>query len=90
MASSSEIRKLFKAFSDNPAFLESVRAAKTPAEKHQIIRAAGHSPATSDEIQAELAKCLHPQGSGTAPSAADAEFVGTVAHLAAANSSDDV
>ena len=51
MASSSEIRKLFKAYSDNPAFHAKVRDAKTPKEKHEIIRQAGHVPVTSDEMQ---------------------------------------
>jgi hypothetical protein len=79
MASSSEIRSLFKAFSDNPAFHAQVRDAKTPKEKHQIIRQAGHVPVSSDELQAELKNSLPPV------SPEDKEFVGNVVHLAAAD-----
>ena len=81
MASSSEIRKLFKAYSDNPAFHAQVRDAKTPAEKHAIIRKAGHVPVTSEEMQAELLKSI--PGAATSPE--DKEFVGHIMHLAAAD-----
>ena len=82
MASSSEIRKLFKAFSDNPALHAQVRDAKTPAEKHAIIRAAGHVPVNDEELHAELAKSLQ---SGTAASPEDTEFAQHVMRLAAAD-----
>lgn len=85
MASSSDIRKLFKAFSENPVFHADVRAAKTPAEKHEIIRKAGHAPVTQDELHAEIAKSIQ---SGAAATPEDKEFVGTVLHLASADSSD--
>jgi hypothetical protein len=85
MASSSDIRKLFKAFSENPAFHAEVRAAKTPAEKHEIIRKAGHTPVKQSELHAEVAKSIQP---GAAATPEDAEFVGAVLHLAAADSSD--
>jgi hypothetical protein len=84
MASSSEIRKLFKAFSDDPAFHAEVRACKTPAEKNEVLRKAGYSPLTGDELKAELVKCLQP-APGTAPSPEDSEFVENVMHLAAAS-----
>ncbi len=87
MASSSDIRKLFKAFSDNPAFHAEVRAADTPAEKHEIIRNAGHTPVTQEELHAELAKTLQSTTSGAA-TPDDHEFVGSVLHLASATSSD--
>ncbi len=89
MASSNEIRKLFKAFSDDPAFHASVRSAKSPAEKHEIIRKAGHTPVTDEELQAEVAKALHPQTQGATPTPEDSEFVGSVMHLASAASSDN-
>ena len=82
MASSSDIRKLFKAYSDDPAFHAQVRDAKTPAEKHAIIRKAGHIPVTSEEMQAELAKSLQ---SGASASPDDKEFVQHVVGLAAAD-----
>jgi hypothetical protein len=88
MASSSDIRKLFKAFSDNPAFHAEVRAAKDPAQKHAIIRKAGYTPVTQDELHSELAKTLQSSASGAAPD--DQEFVGHVLHLAAASSSEAV
>jgi len=81
MASSSDIRKLYKAFSDSPAFHAQVRDAKTPQEKHQIIRNAGHVPVKGAEVQAELAKALPP----TTPE--DQEFVGHVVNLASADGS---
>ena len=84
MATSSDIRKLFKAFKDDPAFHAEVHAAKTPAEKHAIVRKAGHTPVTDKEVQAELAKALQ---SGTAATPEDQEFVGHVVHLAAADMS---
>jgi hypothetical protein len=86
MASSSDIRKLFKAFCDDPALHDAVRACKTPAEKHDLLRKAGYTPVTGDELKAELAKSLQPVAAGTAPSPEDAEFVGNVMHLAAADS----
>ena len=82
MASSSEIRKLFKAYSDDPAFHAQVRDAKTPAEKHAIIRKAGHVPVTADEMRAELAKSLQP---GAAASPEDTQFAHHVMSLAAAD-----
>lgn len=82
MASSSDIRKLFKAYSDNPAFHAQVRDAKTPKEKHEIIRKAGHVPVTSAEMQAELLKTLQ---AGTAAAPEDKEFVGHIMHLASAD-----
>jgi len=82
MASSSEIRKLFKAFSDNPAFHAQVRDANTPQEKHQIIRNAGHVPVKGEELQAELAKSLQ---SGAPATPEDQEFVGHVVNLASAD-----
>ncbi len=88
MASSSDIRKLFKAFSDDPAFHAAVHAAKTPAEKHEIIRKAGHTPVSQQELRAEVAKCLQPSTAGTAPTTEDHAFVGTVLNLAAADATD--
>ncbi len=82
MASSTEIRKLFKAFSDNPELHAKVRAAKNPAEKHEILKNAGHTPVTHQELQTELSKAM---GTGSAD---DKEFVGNVLHLAAAASTD--
>ena len=82
MASSSDIRKLFKAYSDDPAFHAQVRDAKTPAEKHEIIRKAGHVPVTSDEMKAELAKSLQ---SGASASPEDTQFAQHVMSLAAAD-----
>jgi len=84
MASSNEIRKLFKAFSDDPAFHAAVRACKTPAEKHEVLRKAGFTPATGDEVKAELAKSLHP-APGTTPSQEDHEFLENVLHSASAS-----
>ncbi len=80
MATSSDIRKLFKAFHQSPDLHAQVRAANTPAEKHAIIRNAGHTPVTDQEVQAELAKALPPA------TPEDQEFVGHVMHLAAADS----
>ena len=79
MATPSDVRNLFKAYHDNPDFHAEVRAAKTPAEKHAIIRKAGYVPVTGTELQAELGKAL--------PSATpdDQEFVGHVVTLAAAD-----
>ena len=84
MASSSDIRKLFKAFSDNPAFHTQVRDAKTPKEKHEIIRKAGHVPVKGEELQAELAKSLQ---AGAPATPEDKEFVGHVVNLASADGS---
>jgi len=84
MASSSDIRNLFKAFSDNPAFHAQVRDAKSPAEKHQIIRNAGHVPVKGEELQAELAKSLQ---AGAPATPEDQEFVGHVVNLASADGS---
>lgn len=85
MASSSDIRKLFKAMSDNPDLHNQVRSAKTPAEKHDVIRGAGHVPVTQDELQAELTKTLQ---SGAPATPEDQAFVGHVMSLAAADSID--
>jgi len=81
--SSAEIRALFKAYSDNPALHAAVRACKSPAEKHAVIRKAGLTPATDVQIKAELAKCLL----GEAASPDDEEFLDVFIHLAAADSS---
>ena len=85
MASSSDIRKLVKAFSDDPAFHAAVNAAKTVAEKHDIIKKAGHTPATRAEIHAEVTKCVQ---AGTAATTDDHAFVGSVLSLASAESGD--
>jgi len=84
MATPTEIRNLYKAFHDNPDFHAQVRAAKTPAEKHTIIRNAGHVPSTDKEVQAELAKALQ---SGAPATPDDQAFVGHVVSLAAADGS---
>ena len=87
MASSSDIRKLFKAFSDNPDFHAQVRAAGTKEKKHELLQNAGHTPATDDEIKAELAKSLQSAAAGTA-TPEDHELVGNIVHLASAETSD--
>jgi len=79
--SSADIRALFKAYSDNPALHAAVRACKSPAEKHALIRRAGLIPATHEQIKAELAKCLL----GEAASPDDEEFLHVFVHLAAAD-----
>jgi hypothetical protein len=90
MASPSEIRKLYKAFSDDPTFHAAVRDAASPTEKHEIIRKAGHTPVTQAELQAELGKSLQPAATGGAVAPADSEFVGHVLQLAAAESTVNV
>jgi len=79
MATPSDVRKLFKAYHDNPNLHAEVRAAKTPAEKHAIIRNAGLVPVTDQEVHAELGKAIPP----ATPD--DQEFVGHVVGLAAAD-----
>ncbi len=86
MASSTEIRKLFKAFKDDPQLHAAVRNAQSPEEKHAIIRKAGYTPVNHEELKSELAKALHPAGGSATP--ADDEFVGNVLHLAASNATD--
>jgi len=81
--SSAEIRALFKAFSDNPALHAAVRACKSPAEKHALLRKAGLTPVTDVQVKAELAKCLL----GEASNPDDEEFLHAFVHLAAADSS---
>jgi len=79
--SSADIRALFKAYSDNPALHAAVRACKSPAEKHAVIRKAGLTPVSDVQIKAELAKCLL----GEVPSPDDEEFLDGFIHLAAAD-----
>ncbi|GEM_PF-6426919 len=81
--SPAEIRALFKAYADNPALQAAVRACKSPAEKHAVIRKAGLTPVTDAQIKAELAKCLL----GEASSPEDGEFLNVFVHLASCDSS---
>jgi len=83
-ASSSDIRRLFKAFFDDQSFHAAVQACSSPAEKHELIRKAGYVPVTHDGVRAELIKCLQP---GVPASLEDTEFVGNVIHLASADGS---
>lgn len=86
MASSNDIRKLFKTFMDNPELHAKVRATTDQAQKHEILRNAGLTPVSDKDIKAELAKSLHPSGNAATPE--DDEFVSHVLHLAAAETSD--
>ena len=86
MTSSSDIRKLFKALSDDPELHAKLRATKTPAEKHEILHNAGLTPVSDKDLKAELARSLHPSGAVATPE--DEEFVGNVLHLAASNTTD--
>ena len=83
--SSAEIRALFKAFSDNPALHAAVRACKSPAEKHGVIRKAGLTPVTDVQVKVELAKCLL----GEVLSPEDEEFLNSFIHLAVADSASN-
>ncbi|SRR5579859_260181 len=84
--SSADVRALFKAYSDNPTLQAAVRACKSPAEKHAVIRKAGLIPVTDAQIKAELAKCLL----GEAVSPEDGEFLHAFIHLAAADGSASI
>ena len=86
MTSSSDIRKLFKALSDDSELHAKLRVIKTPAEKHEILRNAGLTPVSDKDLRAELAKCLHPSGAVATPE--DEEFVDNVLHLAASHTTD--
>ena len=88
--SSGDIRKLFKALSNDPALLAALRACKTPAEKHQVIRQNGLTPVTGTDLKLELAKCLHPTAFGGASQPEDDGFLDDVLHLASASSTDFV
>ena len=81
--SSAQVRALFKAYYDNPALQAAVRACKSPKEKHAVIREAGLTPVYDGQIKAELAKCLHNEGS----SPEDAEFLHVFVHLASCDGS---
>lgn len=83
-----EIRKLFKALSDDPALHAAIRACGSPAEKHVLIRNAGYTPVSQQELKSELAKCLTPSAYGVQATADDEDFVDTVLHLASGDASD--
>lgn len=79
-----EIRNLFKALSDDPSLHAAIRACKNPAEKHELIRKAGYSPVSQEELKSELKKCL----TQSSHDERDEEFVDAVLHLASGQSTD--
>jgi hypothetical protein len=88
-ASAADVRRMVKVQSEDPALYIKIRSAGSPSEKHAILREAGLTPVTDQEIQSELAKCLRP-GAGAGAFPDDSEFIGQVLHLVAADSTANV
>jgi len=87
--SASNARRLIKALFEDRALHIKIRSANSAAEKHAILKDAGLTPISDEELLAEFKSCLAMGAPEATPDPEAATFVHNMLHLASANSSDN-